>query len=104
MTKTRTFLLLLLILAAGFGVAVPAAVLVDLLPAWVGALVLIGYFVLVLLVGVFAAKWAGRGRRAEYAARLKQQERIIVLACAAASVVGIPLSNSAAESLRALAW
>ncbi|HTU94012.1 MAG TPA: hypothetical protein VMF69_28285, partial [Gemmataceae bacterium] len=86
--------LLLLIMTVCFGVSVLPALWLDLFPSWVGALVLIGYFVLVFLMSLLASKWLSRGRRAEYGARLMQRQGIIFWACTAATVVGIPLSNS----------
>jgi hypothetical protein len=64
MTETRALLLLLLILTVCFGVAPLPALCFDFFPDWVSALVLIGYFGLVFLASVLAAKRISGGRRA----------------------------------------
>jgi cobalamin synthase len=92
MTKTQTLFLLLLILTVCFGVAALPALWLDVFPAWVGALVLIGFFIFVFLLSLLAAKWLSEGRRAEYFVRLQQRQGTIRWACGVAAV-GMCLSG-----------
>lgn len=92
MTRTKTLLVLLLILAVCFGVAPLPSLWLDLLPPWVGALLLMSIFALVFLLSLLAAKWLSGGRRAEYSVRLQQRQGTILWACSIASV-GMCLSR-----------
>jgi hypothetical protein len=90
MTKMRALVLLLLVMAVCSVVALPVAVLVDLFPAWVGLLVLVGVLVPGLLLSLLAARWLVGNRRAEFAARLQQRQAIIIWACVVAAIGGFP--------------
>ena len=100
MTKMRALILLPVVVAVCLVVALPVAVLVDLFPAWVGLLVLVGVLVPGLLLGLLAARWLVGNRRAEFAARLQQRQAIFTWACAVAAIGGLPLTafgNGAVE-------